>query len=437
MMSQRVDDVLLNISQEYAQKIINAFSLDDLRKGIYEVVSISILRNNIYTDIFRSNKSLENSLNKNLYINKNRLVFEIDRLVEENIAKHRIKEKKELSDKIIKLARAALAEFLIYIMKQTVASKNMLAEAEGLLDRFTIAGTDIVRFHVHGTEYQVQLTPYRTKELAPELSLKNKMLRQFKFRLEKIQRSINNFVNSSSTDGLNNFFKAKIEKIIAPVLQKTTNLIADITADYSSLDENSLANLNNKIENLESEAISIENTLNKIQPTDLETIANLAIDLDNPEEILKAFDGTAAGEKLSEIIKENIDKLKQSKAAERLAGRDFFSDLKDKIEIESLLKNKNPFETEEHMLSQKEHELSFKNPGSKILDNPDIRIYTQEKAKKTAKQNWFTGWLSDRKKNQSAHINVKLGIPQPEELVTLLKKKEEENTKPQYTNTII
>jgi hypothetical protein len=184
-MPQRIDDILLNLSEEYVQRSINSFSLEDLRKGIYEVVSIYILHNNLYSSILKENKSLEKSLEKTLYIKKNRLVFEVDRLIEETMANADQQEKIELNNKILKLAKAALAEFLIYITRQTVASKNMMAEAEGLLDRYTIVGTDIVRFHLHGTEYQVQLTPYQAKTISPDTNLKNKLLLQLKFRLEK------------------------------------------------------------------------------------------------------------------------------------------------------------------------------------------------------------------------------------------------------------
>lgn len=437
-MPQRIDDILLNLSEEYVQRSISSFSLEDLRKGIYEVVSIYILRNNLYSSILKENKSLEKSLEQTLYIKKNRLVFEVDRLIEETMANAAQQEKIEFNDRILKLAKAALAEFLIYITRQTVASKNMMAEAEALLDRYTIVGTDIVRFHLHGTEYQVQLTPYQAKTITSDTNLKNKLLLQLKFRLEKIQRKINNFINSQSADALGNYFRKQIEKIVAPTLQRTTNMLTEVTANSSNFNELNVARLANQVEHLELEASGLQKMLDQIKPTDLETIRLLALDLDDPEELLRQLDGTPAGQQLSEIIKDNLAKLKDKSGETRLNAQNFFSKLKNQIELTTNEKSATASEIEEHILSEKENELNFQQKDIKqTINNPDIQLYSRKKSQRNTKQNWFSGWLSNRNRNKNSHINLKVGIPPTKEMLQLLKKDEAANVKPKYTNTII
>lgn len=436
-MPQRIDDILLNLNEEYLKQNINSFNLDDLRQKIYEIVSIDILRNNLYTEIFKENRSLEKSLAENLYINKNRLIFNIERLVEENIAKHLEEEKIALSNKLLKLAKSALAEFLIYITKQTVASKNMLAEAEGVLDRYTIVGTDIVRFHLHGTEYQVQLSPYQAKPAADN-SLRKKLLSQLRSRLEKIQKKLTNFINSQTTDALSNYFRKQAEKILNPTLQRTTNMLTELNMNDPAIDELTVEGLANKVGHLETETTTLEKMLQQIKPSDLETIRQLAIDLDDQEEIIRELDGTSAGQDLSAIIKDNIKNLKDNTIVNRLKAQNFFSELKDKMASALEQLPVSSVEIEEHILSEKEGALTFQQNSNKtIIENPDIQVYSRERSRRSAKQNWFTSWLSKRKTNETSHINIKVELPEHRKMVQIIKQEESSTSRPKLTNTII
>ncbi len=413
MMTQHIGDIQLNLSEEYTRKIAAAFDLEDMRRGIYEVVSLYILKNNLYTDVFKTNKALAKSLDKHLYIDKNTLHFDVNRLVEENVPADKLSARNELGNKILELARASLTEFLIYITKQTAKTKNAMAEAEGLLDRFTIVGTDIVRFYVHDNEYQVNFKPYKAGTVSP-VTIRSNPLATAKLKLNILKTKLDTVISGLQKDSIKNYFKEKILKVTNTLLAKTADLFAKIPgADAELLTPGGIGDLEADISRLETDTGKMEDLLNDLTQKDLDTISMLAIDLADPEEVLKMLDNTEAGKNLSPIIKANISKLKKKNSEQEKAGRQFFSILKDKLEQGELVFSNNNAVTEEHILSEVEGSVNFKHAQAvkakkAEIENPDVRINMQARARKSAKRNFFTNWLTGWQENKHRHINFKL-----------------------------
>jgi hypothetical protein len=151
-----------------------------------------------------------------------------------------------------------------------------------------------------------------------------------------------------------------------------------MTTNSSNLNELNVEGLANRVEHLELEASGLQKMLDQIKPTDLETIRLLALDLDDQEELLRQLDGTPVGQQLSEIIKDNLAKLKDKSGKTRLNAQNFFSELKNQIELNTNEKSANSSEIEEHVLSEKEHGLNFQQKNNKpTINNPDVKVYSK------------------------------------------------------------
>ncbi len=408
MIAEILKDIKLNLSEESLRRLETSFNLNDLRRGIYEVISLYVLRNNLYLQIFKRHQTLEKNLDKHLFVRDNRLSFRIDRLIEECVAKDKETEKKELSEKLYLLAKTATAEFLKYILKQTAAYKNAYAEAEGLLARYTVVGTDIIRFFLKGREYQIELVPYRPGAAGSFFWRNKHELNKLKLNLLHRRQNLAAQVGAAS-EGFSGFFKQKELKAVDALLTAIKNRIKQISP-Y------------NEVQDLQTEKTSLQSKyfIDKaslvdqlgISVKDLETVAKLALEFEAVDPVLAMLQ---ANPDIIDAVKKNIQKLKNNDPEVRSEGKVFFDQLKEKYEEGQ----GSPFVlNEEHLLAENEESaLDFHRAAGYTgelkkteLHNPDVQIYSHRKAKASAKKNFFSDWALLWRKNKSGpKINTKIG----------------------------
>lgn len=410
MIAEVLNDVKLNLSEESLRRLETSFSLNDLRRGIYEVISLYVLRSNLYLQVFKRHQTLEKNLDKHLYVKDNKLSFRIDRLVEECVDKKKETEKKELSEKLYLLARTATAEFLKHVLKQTVAYKNAYAEAEGLLARYTIVGTDIVRFFLKGQEYQVELVPYRSGAAGSFFWQNRYELNKLKLKVLHKRKNLLAQLVSTADKGLVNFFKQKELRALDALLAVIKNRIAQLvdTADEQLVAKPEEELLKEKVAAYQQESVEQLG----ISVKDLETIAKLALDLNELDPVLKLLEANTT---IADVIKKNIIKLEDKNTALCEEGKLFFNQLKEEYDAgqsELLIVD------EDHLLAEdKEDALNFRpqdkdKAGFKKTElyNPDVQIYSHRKAKDSAKKNFFSDWALIWRKNKGGpKINTQIG----------------------------
>jgi len=122
------------------------FTFEQLRKILTKSLNATLKKQNTESLL----------INDYILINNNKLTIDINGFLDKFLKNKTLRDKKELSKRLMKSAKLSFAKFLYYVTLQQKATRMANLEAESFLLKFLLTGTKTYHFHIEGAEYYVE-----------------------------------------------------------------------------------------------------------------------------------------------------------------------------------------------------------------------------------------------------------------------------------------